>query len=181
MLPISATTISRFIDLLIPIAFPKDTYVTPGCLSIIAISVENRSSGDGLSVTPLSKELVEGMIAVKKSKDTKSGDKKNTGEERESKIPELEKVQKSNTGKLDKDDEDEYYYTHSDPNLNLRLTLNALKFLNPAGVTSVVDEPELWIEPNESKPYIAFAMSIGDTEREGDLFVAEAVSSDVFL
>jgi len=48
-----------------------------------------------------------------------------------------------------------------------------LKFINPDGVTSATGDNECWIKPSGDKPYIAFGMSMGEMEREQNLFVAE--------
>jgi hypothetical protein len=57
-----------------------------------------------------------------------------------------------------------------------------LKFINPSGVASVAtddDDDECWIEFSEDKPYIAFAMSMAQTQRTDNLFAAEEVSPHV--
>ena len=71
----------------------------------------------------LSKEAVEGVIAMKDSDKKKRKLDKVEGEKRKSTKPTP-------------------YYTHYNPNLNVRLTLNAVKFINPGGVASVVDDFE---------------------------------------
>lgn len=143
------------IDLVIPMAFPNDKYVTPDCMSCIVISVKNCEDTEGIETKTLSKEAVEGVIA---KKNCDNNDNKH-------KINEVEVRDKANAN-----------YTHYDRNLDIKLTLNAVKFINPGGVACAVDDDERWIEPSESKPYIAFAMSIGQTERKVDLFIAEEVS-----
>jgi len=153
------------IDLVIPMAFPNNNYVTPDCMSCIVISVKNCDDSEGIEMKTLSKEAVEGVIAVKNSDDEKK-EKKKKKKQKKRKIDEVED-----------DKEADAKYTHYDSNLDVRLTLNAVKFINPGGVASVIDDYARWIEPNESKPYIAFAMSMGQTERKIDLFIAEEVSS----
>jgi hypothetical protein len=73
------------------------------------------------------------------------------------------------------------FYTHENHSLNVRLTLNALKFINPSGVASVAADEERWIEFSEDKPYIAFAMSMAQTDRSEHLFAAEEVSPHLLL
>ena len=147
------------VDLVIPMAFPncfldKDV-VSPESMSYIVISVKNCEGTEGYQMEFLSKEAVEGVIV------------------------EVEKRGKKrkiiNEAKAEDDDKDEgkTKYTHCDHNLNVRLTLHALKFINPDGVASATGNDECWIKPSEDKPYIAFAMSMGETEREENLFVAE--------
>ena len=49
-------------------------------------------------------------------------------------------------------------------NSNLRLTLHSLGFINPS--SNVVNDKNLvnhWVKPSSDKPYIAFAMSMGNT------------------
>lgn len=53
----------------------------------------------------------------------------------------------------------------------LALTLHSLKFINPKHIPSSRDIPDdAWIQTTKDKPFIAFAMSMGSTEREEDLF-----------
>ena len=107
----------------------------------------------------LSKDAVEGVIALKDK-----GKGKGKGKEKV-------KAKQSQVGGQD---EAEAKYTHCDDNLNIRLTLHALKFINPDGVYAAgTDNDECWIKPTADKPYIAFAMSMGQTERKENLFVAE--------
>jgi hypothetical protein len=159
------------IDLVIPMAFRncfagKDV-VTPECLSHISISVKNCDDTEGIGLDILSKEVIEGVIAVKQADDTKK-----KGQKKGRKKDKKRKLETDSEG----NQEAEAYYTHSNPNLNVRLTLNAVKFINPEGVFSAIDAGDCWIRPSEKKPYIAFAMSMGQTERQDKLFVAEEVS-----
>jgi hypothetical protein len=56
----------------------------------------------------------------------------------------------------------------------VRLTLHSLKFLNPAGIPDKRGTPvDFWIESTKGKPFIAFAMSIGKTDRKAELFMGE--------
>jgi len=85
-------------------------------------------------------------------------------------------------GVIKKRKHDQAFYTHENQSLNVRLTLYALKFINPSGVASVAtddDDDECWIEFSEDKPYIAFAMSMAQTRRTDDLFAAEEVTPHV--
>ena len=152
------------IDLVIPMAFPNDEgVVTPECMACIVISVKNCNQTEGIQMGGiLSKEAVEGVIAVR---DKKKEDNK-----------------KRKLGKAEgkKDNKADAFYTH-DNHSNVRLTLNAVKFINPGGVTAETDDDERWIEFSEHKPLIAFAMSMAQTDRNGDLFAAEAASSYAFL
>jgi len=149
------------IDLVIPMAFPNaDGSITPECMSFIVISVKNCSHTEGIkSDGILSKEAVEGVISN-------------------------HRLTKRKTGKKAQN-----FYTHENSTLNVRLTLYALKFINPSGVASVAtddnddddddDDDKCWIEFSEDKPYIAFAMSMAQTRRTDDLFAAEEVSPHV--
>ena len=56
----------------------------------------------------------------------------------------------------------------------VRLTLHKLKFLNPEVIPGSGDiADDAWIQTTKDKPFIAFAMSMGDTEREDHLFLGE--------
>jgi hypothetical protein len=58
--------------------------------------------------------------------------------------------------------------------VNVRLTLHKLKFINPQGIPGSGDiSDDAWIQTTKDKPFIAFAMSMGKTERDSDLFVGE--------
>lgn len=78
-------------------------------------------------------------------------------------------------------DNAEALYTHENHSLDVKLTLHALKFINPSGVASVVADDERWIEFSEDKPYIGFAMSMAQTDRGEHLFVAEEVSPHLLV
>ena len=102
----------------------------------------------------LSKEVVEGVITI--NSDTK-------------------KCKIDETGKKNRT---ESKYTAFDDHLNVRLTLHAVKFINPSGVVSATDDDDdCWVEPSKERPYIAFAMSMGHTECADKLFIAEKVNS----
>ena len=79
------------------------------------------------------------------------------------------------------DNKADAFYTHANHSLNVRLTLNALKFINPSGVASVAADDKCWIEFSEDKPYIAFAISMAQTDRSEHLFAAEEVSPHLLL
>ena len=151
------------IDLVIPVAFPdEEGVVTPECMSCIVISVKLCNQTEGIEMKGLlSKEAVEGVTKVRVNKKEDDSNKKR-------------KLDNDQDGKDKKADA---YYTHDNPSLNIRLTLNAVKFINPGGVTSATDSDERWIEFSEQKPLIAFAMSMAQTDRSEDLFAAESVSS----
>ena len=148
-------------DLVMPMAFLNEQgVVTPECMSCIVISVKLANKTEGIKTErTLSKEAVEGVIAVR----------------------DTNKKRKLNKGEGEKDNKSDAFYTHANDSLNVRLTLNAVKFINPGGVASVTDDDERWIKFSEQKPYIAFAMSMAQTDRTGDLFVAEQVSPHLFL
>lgn len=56
----------------------------------------------------------------------------------------------------------------------VRLTLHKLKFINPKGIPSSGDiSDDAWIQTTIDKPFIAFAMSMGNTHRKEKLFVGE--------
>jgi len=143
------------IDLVIPMAFPNvDGSVTPECMSFIVISVKNCNHSEGIKMEGiLTKEAVEGIISQKRKRGNEA----------------------------------RAFYTHENHSLNVRLTLYALKFINPSGVVSAVAadasavaaDDKCWIEFSEDKPYIAFAMSMAQTQRTDNLFAAEEVSPHV--
>jgi len=57
---------------------------------------------------------------------------------------------------------------------NLRLTLHSLGFINPS--TNIISDDNLvdhWVKPSADKPYIAFAMSMGNTTEASQLFIPE--------
>jgi hypothetical protein len=57
---------------------------------------------------------------------------------------------------------------------NLRLTLHSLGFINPS--TNIISDENLvdhWIKMSADKPYIAFAMSMGNTSETLQLFLPE--------
>jgi hypothetical protein len=57
---------------------------------------------------------------------------------------------------------------------NLRLTLHSLGFINPS--TNIISDDNLvdhWVKASADKPYIAFAMSMGKTATESQLFIPE--------
>jgi len=144
------------IDLVIPIAFRNlNDVVSPETMSCIVISIKNCEGTEGYQMEFLSKEAVEGVIVPVETRRKKR------------------KIINEATAEDNDQDEPKTKYTHCDHNLNVRLTLHALKFINPDGVTSATGDDECWIRPTEDKPYIAFAMSMGETEREQNLFVAE--------
>jgi hypothetical protein len=139
------------VDLVIPMAFQNcfSDGFSPENMSYIVISVKNCEGTKGDQMEFLSKEAVEGVIVEVE----KRGEKRKIIDEAEA--------------------EDETKYSHCNHNLDVRLTLHALKFINPDGVASATGNNECWIRPSEDKPYIAFAMSMGETERKENLFVAE--------
>jgi hypothetical protein len=145
-------------------------------MAFIVISVKNCEDTEGIKLDVLSKEMVEGVI-VSKDDDQKPEPKtdQENDQKDDQKTSKKRKLKKTEIG--DEKTEDEFKYTHWDPGLNVRLTLHSVKFINPAGVASAVDNDECWIKPSEEKPYIAIAMSMGDTERKENLFIAEDVSS----
>ena len=58
--------------------------------------------------------------------------------------------------------------------VNVALNLNKFKFINPDGIPGPVDiSDDAWVQTGPEKPFIAFAMSLGDTERQADLFIGE--------
>jgi hypothetical protein len=149
------------IDLVVPMAFPnKDDVVTPECMSYIVISMKNRGGTEHFKSTYLSKKGIEGVVAP----------------ENENKKRKFDKIHVAGEG-------DGSRYVHGDDS-NLRLTLNAVKFINPRGVVSAtdcdgrwIDSDDRWIQSSEAKPYVAFAMSMGQTDRPTDLFIGEEVNS----
>jgi hypothetical protein len=173
------------LDLVIPMAFPNmEGVVTPECVSCIVISIKLCKDTEGIRMEGiLSKEAVEGVIAVKDNQKKRKLDKApgEKGSEVEGKRDNKVEGEKDNKIEDEKDNKTNAYYTHGNPSLNVRLTLNAVKFINPGDVASMTDHFERWIEFSEDKPYIAFAMSMENTERKVDLFAAEKVSSHSFL
>lgn len=65
----------------------------------------------------------------------------------------------------------------------VRLTLHKLKFINPGGIPGSGDiSNDAWVETTKDKPFIAFAMSMGNTTRTTKLFVGEEnVTSSIRL
>ena len=58
--------------------------------------------------------------------------------------------------------------------VTVALTLNKFKFINPGGIPGPVNiSDDAWVQTAKDKPFIAFAMSLGDTARETDLFIGE--------
>jgi hypothetical protein len=58
--------------------------------------------------------------------------------------------------------------------VTIRLALHKLKFINSKGTPRSGDVSDnAWIQTTKDKPFIAFAMSMGDTKRKSDLFVGE--------
>jgi hypothetical protein len=144
------------INLVIPMAFPTENgFVTPECVSYIVISVNNCDDTEGFSLDYLSKEMVEGVTTTKAEPDSKKY-----------KIDETE----------GNDRQAEIKYTEFDDHLNVSLTLHAVKFINPSGVISAMDDDDCWVDPSVQRPYIAFAMSMGHTDCTDKLFIAEKVS-----
>jgi hypothetical protein len=145
------------IDLVIPMAFPEKGVVTPEQLSVIVISVKNCQGTEGVTMGDLSKEAIEGKLTESESQNRKRDD--------------LQGGKKPNLK-----------WTHAKKHLNVRLTLNAVKFLNPGGVVSEPIVDDCWIEPSEEKPYIAFAMSMKNADAVDHLFNGEnKVASYTFL
>jgi hypothetical protein len=144
------------IDLVVPMAIPnKDDVVTPECMSYIVISINNCESTEGIKSTYLSKDAIEGVGATKINNFKKR---------------KVDNVQGGG-------EEDGSQYVHNKESLDVRLTLHAVKFINPGGVVSATDSEGRWIQSSEDKPYIAFAMSMGQTDRATDLFIGEDVNS----
>jgi hypothetical protein len=142
------------IDLVVPMAFPnKDDFVTPECMSYIVISLNNREGTEDIKLPYLSKDEIDGVVAPK------TGNKKRK----------VDKVQ-------DGGEEDGSQYRHGKES-DVRLTLHAVKFINPDGVVSATDSEGRWIQSSKDKPYIAFAMSMGQTDRTADFFIGEEVNS----
>jgi hypothetical protein len=160
------------IDLVIPMAFPnKDGTITPECMSFIVISVKNCTGTEGIKDEGiLSKEAVEGVISHKKRKRDNNIDANNDDAN-------------NDDANSDNANDADAFYTHENRSLNVRLTLHALKFINPSGVASVSlsADDDRWIEFSEDKPYIAFAMSMAETDRSKNLFAAEEVSPHLLL
>jgi hypothetical protein len=143
------------IDLVVPMAFPnKDDVVTPECMSYIVISTDNCEGIEDIESQSLSKNAIEGVVASKTNKKNRR----------------VNKVQ--GRGK-----DDGSQYAHSKESLDVRFRLHEVKFINPGGVVSATDSEGLWIQSSEDKPYIAFAMSMGQTDRNTDLFIGEDVNS----
>lgn len=185
------------IDLVIPMAFRlrehNDDTVDPDCMSGIFISVETRSGTEGILIPVkdragtgnikmdfLSREVVEGVLSSEKKRkaDEKSNGKKafkpDDGARRVRQECEIDT--KGDEGKSEDDAKEnaKQRIVAFDKNLNVRLMLHALKFLNPTGIPD--KEPtsvDSWITSSKDKPFIAFAMSMGWTDQETDLFIGE--------
>jgi hypothetical protein len=56
----------------------------------------------------------------------------------------------------------------------INLTLHSLTFINPEGTIGETERSDsTWIETSAQKPYIAFVMTMGNTDRADKLFIAE--------
>ena len=183
------------LDLVIPMAFRlrehDDDTVDPDCMSGIFISVKNRSGTEDFGEDFLSREAVEGVLSDKKRKADEESEaekkafKADDGARRVRQEREIDaKYDEGKGGNDAKGDEGksgtdaketaEPKICACNKNLNVRLTLHSLKFLNPAGIPDGGSSShDSWIASSEDKPFIAFAMSMGMTDRKEDLFIGE--------
>lgn len=137
------------LDIAIPMAFLTDGFIDAESVAYIVISVKARGGTEHINTDYLTRESVEGVVQKKKK-------------------PEKSKPSVSSTAKEHKE-----YITARDKSI-INLTLHALPFINPEGTIGETQPSEgTWIETNAHKPYIAFVMSMGNTDRENKLFVAE--------
>jgi hypothetical protein len=133
------------IDLVIPMAFILNGVINEENISFIVISVKNRGGTEHVGKDYLTRESVEGVPQKKR------------------------RTRKSKHSQPDVSEEDEMHITACDKNL----TLHSLTFINPEGTIGEMERSDsTWIETNAKKPYIAFMMSMGNTDQT-DKFVAE--------
>jgi hypothetical protein len=176
----------RAIDLVIPMAFRSQGTLDAESLCYILISLKNSGGTEGITLPYLPRDAVEGVVShnnkrkaadktVRAAKSFKT-DTGGRGVRNKSTVDrEYDGTGKSGGEKVE--------IQPPNKHLNVRLTLNSLKFVNPGGIpdtrpTSI----DSWIMPSKDKPFIAFAMSMGQTHREKDLFVAEKnVNPDMCL
>jgi hypothetical protein len=148
------------IDLVIPMAVLPEQQLgdelRPPDMSFIIISVKNKNSGDGISMPSIPREHIEGA----------SGRKPRTEKSQEDVKKRKRKTHKGAT--TSKSEEQEEVAMSS--NHNFCLHLNSLPF-----VKAVNDNgpQHRYPETNKSKPYIAIIMSLGDTDRQKNLFIGE--------
>ena len=56
----------------------------------------------------------------------------------------------------------------------MNLTLHSLTFINPEGTVGDVESSNFsWMETSSQKPYIAIVMTMGNTDQDDNLFIAE--------
>jgi hypothetical protein len=167
------------IDLVIPMARRREhgnDTVDPECMSGIFISVKNRAGTEGIRWDYLPREVVEGVLpGQKKRKADGEADvetnmfKADDEGRRVRQEPDVESKADGGESKKGKEPKVNPFSKH----LNVRLLLHSLKLLNPTGIPDRGSPSDSWMTPNEDKPYIAFAMSMGKTDRKEKLFIAE--------
>jgi hypothetical protein len=149
------------IDLVIPMAVlpdqrRDDQSLRPSDMSFIIISVKNKGSGDGLLMADVPWERID-------------GDRKPRTEKHEEYLPARRRKRKASepttTSETKRKEDTPITNKH-----NFRLDLNSLPFVKSVKDNSIQDP---FPETNKEKPYIAFLMSLGDTDRQKDLFVGE--------
>jgi hypothetical protein len=134
------------IDIVLPMAFPLAGYITEESLAYIVISVKNCDGTEHIDLPYLTRKSIEGVLQ-KKKKSKKSQDSEPS--------------------------ENDMYITACNKSI-VNLTLHSLTFINPEGTIGEMERPDsTWIETNAQKPYIAFVMSMGKTDRADKLFIAE--------
>ena len=144
-------------DIAIPMAFRYSKNITFDCMSFIMISLKNRSGNDMIGEPFLTRQCVEGIYLSRQNGEKGKG-RKNS-----------KRVKKGKDGKTGK-----RMIVSVGDNVLVKLTLHSLKFINFKGIPSSRDiSDDAWIQTSKDKPFIAFAMSMGDTNREEDLFVGE--------
>ena len=168
------------IDLSMPMAFRRpDGTVNPECMSGIFISVKNCIETEDIGWDYLPQGAVEGVVSKTKRKADSEADveaktlKADDGGRHVRQEPVVEdKVDGEESKKVEKDIAKPKISPYS-KHLNVRLTLHSLKFLNPEGIPDKGSPSNSWMGPTQDKPYVAFAMRMGMTDREQNLFVAE--------
>jgi hypothetical protein len=168
------------IDLLIPLAFRhihRHDSIGPESMSYIIISVKNKESGDGIQKNYMTREDVEGIVVEDIIGEDIIGEdvigEDVIGEDVVVETPTGTKRSHDGTVKGERESNPKPQSVKSNNKSNLALTLHSLKFVNPKVVSKNMDLDGHWIESSRKKPYIAFVMSLGDTNHGKNLFVAE--------
>jgi len=148
------------IDFVIPMAvLPKervgDQILQPSDMSFIVISVKNKHySGEVVSMPYIPREYVE-------------GDRKPCTEKSEKIFPAKRRKRKADESTTPSKWESDIPMVSKH---NFHLDLNSLPFVKAVNNNSTHGP---FPQTNKDKPFIAFTMSLGDTDRQKDLFIGD--------